>query len=81
MRVCVLIHVFRDYDLFSSFGDHNIVLAKTPFVSGRTGDLLHTTVGKHCVFFSVTYQSENWIADNKDILLCHYSRSTNLYVF
>ena len=48
-------------NVFRKFGDRNIVLANSPFVSGSIGDLLHTTCGTHCVF-PANDQSENWIA-------------------
>ena len=63
-RFCVLIYDLRVYESFRKFGDRNIVLAKYPFVSGRTGDLLRTTCGKHSAF-PVNYQSENCIAENR----------------
>ena len=35
----VLIHVFRDCESFCYFWDRNILLAKSPPISGRTDDL------------------------------------------
>ena len=65
--------------VFCTFGDHNIVLTKSPFVSGRTSHLSRKTCGHHCIF-PANYQSENWIADKRKYFLRYYSHSTNVYV-
>ena len=59
---------FAFIKVFRKFGDRNIVLANSPYVSSRTGDLLRTTCGKRCVY-PVNYQSENGIADKRRYFL------------
>ena len=66
--------------VFSYFWDRNILWAKYPSISGRTGDLLLRIFGKVCVL-PVNHLSENWItAKRRDF--CHqYSHNTNFYGF
>ena len=51
------------------FWDRNILWAKFPPISGRTGDLLRRIFEKFCVF-PINHLSENWItARRRDF--CH----------
>ena len=52
--------------VFRYFRDRNILWAKSPPISGITGDLLRRIFGKFCVF-PVIHLSENWIANKKEI--------------
>ena len=58
--------------VFREFRDRNIVLAKSPFVSGRTGSLLRTNSGKCCVF-PVIISPKTRLQIKKDIFLVNTS--------
>ena len=66
--------------VFRYFWDRNILRAKSPPISGRTGDLLRTIFGKFSVF-PVNHLSENWIAAKRRDFCPQYSPSTNFYGF
>ena len=66
--------------LIRRFRHCNVVLAKSPFVSCRTGDLLRTTCGKHCVCF-VDYKHWNFIADKSRNLFVNILIVWTLMVF
>ena len=69
-----IVKVFRD------FWDRNILSAKSPPISDRTGDLLCLLFGKFYVF-PVNHLSENWITAKRSDFCCQYSPSTNFYDF
>ena len=76
----VFIHVFVIVKVFRYFLDRNIISAKSPTISGRTGDLLLTMFGKFYVP-SVNHLSENQITAKRRVFFHQYSPSMNFYSF
>ena len=65
---------------FGKFRDRIIILAKSPFVSDRCGDLLRSTCGMRGVF-PVIYQFENCIADKRSSFFVNILMRRTLMVF
>ena len=67
-------------NVFCYFWDRNILGAKSPPISGRSGDLLRTIFGKLCVFLSITSQRTGLLLRKRGFWHQH-SPSTKFYGF